>query len=110
MPIKKHLQCTEKYMDDHKHCLQKFNRFTSTFIESQIRTQSKKPRERRFSFDDKWFALSLFKQCGKANRLLQKVFALPSRSSIMNLLQRIPFKTRINKKVFQHLNKTVKKI
>lgn len=100
--FKTQLQKAEKYMENHKESLNKLNRITSTFLESQIRTQSKKPRGRRFTFDDKVFALSLFKQSGKAYRLLQKVFALPSRSSLMNLLQKIPFKTGINKKIFQH--------
>jgi len=108
--FKTRMQLAEKYMNDHKESLSKLNQVTSTFIESQIRTQSKKAKGRRFTLDDKIFALSLFKQSGKAYRLLQKVFALPCKSSLMGLLQKIPFETGINKKIFQHLKKTVSKI
>lgn len=108
--FKKRLQLAEKYVEDHKQSLMKLNNITCNFIESQIRTQSKKARGRRFSLDDKIFALSLFKQSGKTYRLLKKIFALPSRSSLMNLLQKIPFQTGINKRIFQHLKTTVQKI
>jgi len=97
-------------MNNHQQYLQKLNKITTTFIESQIRTQSKKARGRRFTFDDKVFALSVFKQSGKAYRLLQKVFALPSKKSLMNLLQKIPFHMGIDKKIFDHLKITVGKI
>lgn len=89
--FKKRLQLAEKYVEDHKQSLMKLNNITCNFIESQIRTQSKKARGRRFSLDD-------------------KIFALPSRSSLMNLSQKIPFQTGINKRIFQHLKTTVQKI
>lgn len=108
--LKTRLQEAEKYMGHHKESLNSLNNITINFIESQLRTQSKKPRGRRFTLDDKVFALSLFKQSEKSYRLLQKVFALPSRSSLMNLLHKIPFATGINEKIFQHLKKTVHKI
>lgn len=100
----------EKYMEDNKQSLMKLNDITCNFIESQIRTQHKKARGRRFSLNDKVFALSLFKESGKDYRLLQKVFALPSRSSLMNLLKKIPFQPGINKKIFEHLKITVQRI
>ena len=55
--FKTRLQIAEKYMNDHRECLSKLNHVTSTFIKSQIRTQSKKPQGRRFTLDDKIFAL-----------------------------------------------------
>jgi len=100
----------EKYMEDNKQSLMKLNDITCNFIESQIRTQHKKARGRRFSLNDKVFALSLFKESGKIYRLLQKVFALPSRSSLMNLLKKNPFQPGINKKIYEHLKITVQRI
>lgn len=108
--FKTRLLQAEKYMEDHKKSLRNLNDVTCNFIECQIRTQSKKSRGRRFSLNDKVFALSLFKESGKAYRLLHKVFALPSRSSLMKLLKKIPFQPGINKKKFQHLKLTVQKI
>lgn len=89
--FKTRLLHAEKYMADHKHSLLKLNDITCNFIESQLRTQSKKARGRRFSLNDKVFALSLFKESGKAYRLLQKMFALPSRSFLMKLLKKFPY-------------------
>lgn len=100
----------EKYMEDNKQSLMKLNDITCNFIDSQIRTQHKKARGRRFSLNDKVFALSLFKESGKAYRVLQKVFALPSRSSLMNLLKKIQFQPGINKKMFEHLKIIVQRI
>lgn len=72
--------------------------------------QPLKSRGRRFTVDDKVFALSLFKQSGKAYRTLSKIFALPSRKSIMDLLKKVPFEVRINKRIFEHLKTAVKKM
>lgn len=90
--------------------LRGLNEFTRNFIESQIRMQSQKPRGRRFTVDDKVFALSLFKQSGKAYRTLSRVFALPSRKSIVDLLKKIPFEPGINNRIFEHLKTAVKKL
>lgn len=75
-----------------------------------MRMQPQKSRGRRFTMDDKVFALSLYKQSGKAYRMLSKVFALPSRKCIMDLLRKIPFKTGINQRIFENLKTAVKKI
>jgi len=72
--------------------------------------QPQKPRGRRFMIDDKVFALSLFKQSGKAYSTLSKVFALPSRKSITDLLKKVPFETGINRRIFEHLKGSVKKL
>jgi len=53
--------------------------------------QPQNPRGRRFTVDDKVFALSLYKQSGKAYLTLSKVFALPSRKSITDLLKKGTF-------------------
>lgn len=104
------LKMADKFINTNKKSLCGLNQFTRQFIESQIRMQPQKPRGRRFTIDDKVFALSLFKQSGKAYRTLSKVFALPSRKSIMDLLNKIPFDTGINKRIFDHLKTAVKKL
>jgi len=53
---------------------------------------------------------SLFKQSGKAYRTLSKVFALPSKKSIMDLLKKIPFESGINNIIFEHLKTTMRKL
>lgn len=88
----------------------KLNTFTQQFIQSQIRMQPQKPRGRRFTTDDKVFALSLYKQSGKAYKVLSKMFALLSRKCILDLLKKIPFEAGINKRIFEHLKTAVQKI
>lgn len=101
------LKMADKFINTNKKSLCGLNQFTRQFIESQIRMQPQKPRGRRFTVDDKVFVLSLFKQRGKAYKTLSKVFALPSRKSTMDLLNKIPFDTEINKRIFDHLKSAV---
>jgi len=46
--------------------MSRLNQSTQHFVQSQICMQSQKPHGRRFTFEDKVFALSLYKQSGKA--------------------------------------------
>lgn len=108
--FKDRLHQAEKYLFEHQNSINKLNNATNNFISSQMRSQCKKPRGRRFTINDKVFAISVFKQSGKAYRLLQNIFALPSKRTMLNLLQKIPFQTGINQKIFEHLKRTVEKL
>jgi len=90
--------------------MSRLNQSTQNFVHSQIRMQPQKPRGRRFTIEDKVFALSLYKQSGKAYRILAKTFALPSRKSILDILKKIPFEAGINDHIFEHLKLAVKKL
>ncbi|KAJ8897452.1 hypothetical protein PR048_002798 [Dryococelus australis] len=63
-----------------------------------------------FTLDDRILALSIYKQSGKAYRLLAKVFSLPSRQTIMKLLQKIPFSPGLNQQLFDNLKHSVSKL
>lgn len=88
----------------------KLNSRSLNFINSQLRMQQKNPRGRRFTLDDKVFALSLLKQGPKAYKLLRSTFALPSRRTLMNLLNKIDFKVGIIPKIMDVLKDTVEKM
>lgn len=64
----------------------KMNKTTYRFLLSQLHLQEKAPRERRFTQKDKIFALSLYKHGPRAYRLLQKIFSLPSKRTLLELL------------------------
>uniref|UniRef100_A0AAR5Q909 THAP-type domain-containing protein n=1 Tax=Dendroctonus ponderosae TaxID=77166 RepID=A0AAR5Q909_DENPD len=68
------------------------------------------PRGRKFSLEEKIFALSIYKQCGKSYRYLSDAFGLPSRKTLVKVLQHIPFHTGINNRLFQHLKVRVSKL
>jgi hypothetical protein len=59
--------------------------------------------------EDKIFALSLLKHSPRAYKLLKKTFALPSRKTLMALLNKVPFGCGVNKKILESLHQTVKK-
>jgi len=110
LTAKQRILKAERYMQTNIKSMGKLNTFTQQFIQSQIRMQPQKPRGRRFTTDDKVFALSLYKQSGKAYKVLSKMFALPSRKCILDLLKKIPFEAGINKRIFEHLKTDVQKI
>ncbi|ENN74456.1 hypothetical protein YQE_08948, partial [Dendroctonus ponderosae] len=59
---------------------------------------------------EKILALSLFKNSPKGDKLLSKIFALPSTRTLRVLLQNIPFRAGINKAIFDSLEKAVAKM
>lgn len=59
---------------------------------------------------DKIFALTLYKQSAKGYRLLQKTFALPSKKTLTNMLNKIPFNTGLNQCMRNVLGQNVKKM
>lgn len=84
------------------------NETTFSFILSQVKQQRKHKKGRRFTVDDKIFALSLYKQSPRGYRYLQKVFALPSKSTINKVLALVPMETGINTTIFKCLEDSVK--
>lgn len=86
------------------------NEATYKFIMLQVRTQHQRPKSRRFTLDEKILALTLFKSAGKGYRLLCKLFALPSRRTLINLLNRIPFNPGICNNMFESLRRPVSKM
>ena len=72
----------------------------------QLKHQKISKRGRRFSFDEKVFALSLMKQSPKGYKLLKATFALPSRRTLMALLNKVPFHHGINSCIFEAIRKS----
>lgn len=80
------LQQAQDFISSKEFLKKKVNTATFRFIDSQLQQQHKRSRGRRFSLDDKMFALSLMKQSPKGYRLLQHTFALPSRKTLMMVI------------------------
>lgn len=83
---------------------------TSDFFYCQLRTQKFRPQGRRFTVNEKVLALALYKQTGKGYRFLSKLFALPSRKTLSNLLAKLKFRPGINFHIIKHLGERVQKI
>ena len=72
------------------------NKNSFKFVTGQVRHQKPSSRGRRFTTDEKVFALSLLKQSPRGYKLLKRTFALPSRRTLMTLLNNVPFQHGIN--------------
>ncbi|KAK9752395.1 Transposase protein [Popillia japonica] len=76
----------------------------------QIKCLPKKPKGRRFTIEDKITALALYKQSGAGYKFLRQIFALPSRITIMRLLNSVPIEAGINQCVFDGLKEIQKNL
>jgi len=106
MTLQKKLRL-KKSLQDSIEELPGLNFYTRFFILSQISQQKKHAKGRRFTFTDKVFALSAYKRGPKTYRLLRKIFALPSRKVLMELLQRVPFDVGVNESIMASLQSAV---
>ncbi|XP_063821363.1 uncharacterized protein LOC135071511 [Ostrinia nubilalis] len=66
----------------------------------QINICTKAKKGRRFKLEEKLIALSIYKQSPKAYRFLQKIFILPSNTTLKKLIAGLDIKTGINKQLF----------
>ncbi|CAI6359551.1 unnamed protein product [Macrosiphum euphorbiae] len=82
----------------------------SIFTKLQLRETNNKARGRRFTLEEKLLSLSLYKQSAKCYRLLSKLFTLPGRKSLTNLLSKIPIGTGVDKSLIEVLQKNVSKL
>lgn len=96
-----------KHVESEEYLLTKVNSTSAKFIACQLREQHKKNRGRRFTVDDKIFALSLLKQSPKLYKVLRQTFALPSRKTLINVLNKIPFPPGINDAILESLKVAV---
>ncbi|KAL1489478.1 hypothetical protein ABEB36_014366 [Hypothenemus hampei] len=77
---------------------------TSDFLISQLRCAKRSPRGRRWTVEEKAMALALYKRSPSAYNFLRKLVALPSKRTILALLEKVPFETGINEHIFHHIN------
>ena len=84
------------------------NRTVANFVKTQIRLADVHPNGRRYTLDDKIMGLILNKQSNRAYKLFSKIFPMPSKKTIMALLNRIPIKAGYNEALFDNLKAKVK--
>jgi len=76
-----------------------------------IFTNSKrKPKGRRWNFEDKMLALSLLKYSPKSNSFLRLLLPLPSRRTLQSVLSTVHFAAGINAHVFGALQHSLQKM
>ena len=80
------------------------------FCLSQLRKRNIKTKGRRYTTDEKVLALALYKQSGRAYTKLRQLFALPTRHTIMSMLNKVPLNAGYNKLIFDNLKQAVSKL
>ncbi|XP_063371190.1 uncharacterized protein LOC134659477 [Cydia amplana] len=79
----------ERLQSAHEHAsldilqdFEKLNKKAKAFLLMQLRLARKNKMARRFTFQDKLFALALMKQSPKGYKLLENIFALPTKRTL----------------------------
>ncbi|XP_063538135.1 uncharacterized protein LOC134747440 [Cydia strobilella] len=85
------------------------NSVAKKFLWMQIKLCTKKKQGRRFSLEEKVIALSIMKQSPKCYRFLQRIFILPSKTTLNNLLTNVNIEAGINPQVFNVIKREVSK-
>ena len=82
---------------------------TANFMASQVGRSKRVPKGHRWSVSEKLLALSIYKRSPKCYTLLRTLFVLPCKSTLINLLNRVPLSTGVNSQIFEALAKSVSK-
>lgn len=77
------------------------------FFESQVENTKMRARGRRYTLEDKVLALTLYKHSGASYRFMTKIFALPSRTTLTKLLNKISINPGFNEEMFTLLKSEV---
>ncbi len=108
--FRRKLYVANKFIDNNEYLDGTVNTVTRNFILSQLRLQQKKSKGRRFTTDEKILSLSLFKRGPRVYKLLRSMFALPSRKTLMQMLNQIPLNVGINTAIIESLEESVQKL
>lgn len=77
---------------------------------AQLRCKNRKPKGRRWTVDEKLLALSIFKRSPSCYSLLRRMLVLPSRKTLLIILNKVPFRCGVDKKVTSFLKESVSKM
>ncbi|XP_047988467.1 uncharacterized protein LOC125228064 [Leguminivora glycinivorella] len=84
------------------------NKQAQTFLLMQLKLCRKNKMSRTFTMEEKRMALLLMKQSPKAYKLLETMFALPTKRTLHRLSEKVIIKPGINRQLFSHIRNTVK--
>lgn len=88
--------------------LEKFdllNKQAKTFMLMQLKQVQKSKMARRFTLDEKLLALLLIKQSPKGYKLLENMFALPNKRTLIRLSEKVSMDPGLNPKIFEHITR-----
>jgi hypothetical protein len=77
------------------------------FCLSQLRKRKVNPRGRRYTIEEKILALAFYKHSGRGYSKFRDFFALPTRQTMMSMLNEVPINAGFNKLLFDNLKDAV---
>jgi len=80
------------------------------FTRLQLRETNTTAKGRRFTLEEKLLSLSLYKRGAKSYNTLSKLFTLPCRKTLSNLLSKIPTETGIDNTLIKILKKSLQNL
>ncbi|KAJ1530256.1 hypothetical protein ONE63_005179 [Megalurothrips usitatus] len=86
------------------------SRGANIILHGELKNFKRKPRGRRWTVDEKLFALAIFKRSPRVYRFLQQHLTLPCESTLKNLLQEIPLQPGISEPLINLLKVSAKKM
>ncbi|KAK3923863.1 Transposable element P transposase [Frankliniella fusca] len=86
------------------------SRGTRLLLKGELKNFKKKPRARKWTLEDKLFALAIYKRSPRAYRFLIQHVTLPSEGTLKNLLNDIPLEVGILKSVLTLLKSNAQKM
>lgn len=107
----KNIKCADKVSKSKKFLeyIENFPEPIKIFSKMQMQIKTK-PRGRRFTYEEKIMALSIYKQSSKAYNFLKNIFILPSRRCLQKQLSVILLEPGINSQIFDQLKESVKRL
>ncbi|CAK1598240.1 unnamed protein product, partial [Parnassius mnemosyne] len=85
------------------------NPLTKKVLWMQVKLCTKNKKARRFTREEKLIALSIYKQGPKSYKFLQKIFILPSKTTLKKMISQLNIDTGINPEIFKHMSKQIAK-
>ncbi|XP_047988471.1 uncharacterized protein LOC125228066 [Leguminivora glycinivorella] len=93
--------------DSFKKLVAGMNSVARKFLWMQVKLCTKSKKGIRFSLEEKVIGLSIMKQSPKCYRFLQRIFILPSKTTLNTLLQNVNIEAGINTQVFDVIKQEV---
>lgn len=110
--FKTRLHYAEKFSDSYvnEKFSDKLTAASSLFTNLQLRETKKKSKGHRFTTDKKMLSLTLYKKSPKCYNLLSKLFTLPCKRTLNNILSSVSINPGISPIVMAVLKENVKKL
>ncbi|KAJ2937540.1 hypothetical protein O0L34_g19047 [Tuta absoluta] len=86
---------------------EKLNPTAKKILLMQIKQSTKKAKGRRFTDEEKLIAVSIMKQSPKCYNFLQKIFILPSKSTLNKMISELNVEAGINEQIFKAVTQEV---